>query len=102
MYFWFRIEDFYAGPSEGFEPYYGVGGVEGDGDVFKPDNIRELKRFVLENTDNKGEITLKRNFFLDFFCSTQCCGSGSGRIRTFFPDPIKTSVSGFGRTNINA
>jgi hypothetical protein len=31
-----------------------VGGVEGDGDVFKPDNIRELRRFVLENTDGKG------------------------------------------------
>ena len=56
IYFWscFRIEDFYAGPSEGFEPFYGVGGVEGDGDVFKPDNVRELKRFVLENTDGKG------------------------------------------------
>ena len=51
---YFRLEDFYAGPSEGFEPFYGVGGVEGDGDVFKPDNVRELRRFVLENTDGKG------------------------------------------------
>jgi hypothetical protein len=32
-----------------------VGGVEGDGDVFKPENVRELRRFVLENTDGKGE-----------------------------------------------
>jgi hypothetical protein len=49
--------------------------VEGDGDVFKPENVRELRRFVLENTDGKGEAV-----------SRLCC-------------PVKNSVAvtcGFG------
>jgi len=50
----FKLEDFYAGPPETFEPHYGVGGIEGDGDVFKSKNILEFKKFVLENSGGKG------------------------------------------------
>ena len=48
----FKLEDFYAGPPESFEPHYGVGGVEGDGNVFNSDNVKEFIRFVMENTGN--------------------------------------------------
>ena len=40
--------------AETFEPHYGVNGREGDGDVFKEENIKAFKKFVLENTDGKG------------------------------------------------
>jgi cap1 methyltransferase len=32
----------------------GVGGIEGNGDVYQPDNLVAFKKFVFENTDNKG------------------------------------------------
>ena len=32
----------------------GVGGLEGDGDVYKPENLREFRQFVLNSTDGKG------------------------------------------------
>lgn len=50
----FKLEDFYAAPSELFEPYYGEGGVDGDGDITRPENITAFRNFVLDNTDHKG------------------------------------------------
>ncbi|TWW68869.1 cap-specific mRNA (nucleoside-2'-O-)-methyltransferase 1 isoform X1 [Takifugu flavidus] len=50
----FKLEDFYAAPSELFEPYYGEGGVDGDGDITRPENITAFRNFVLENTDKRG------------------------------------------------
>ncbi|XP_054833969.1 cap-specific mRNA (nucleoside-2'-O-)-methyltransferase 1 [Eublepharis macularius] len=50
----FKLEDFYAASSELFEPYYGEGGVEGDGDITRPENITAFQNFVLDNTDRKG------------------------------------------------
>ena len=32
----------------------GVNGLDGDGDIYKPDNILAFRQFVLENTDNHG------------------------------------------------
>lgn len=32
----------------------GVGGLDGDGDVFNPENQEEFRKFVMENTNNKG------------------------------------------------
>ena len=32
----------------------GVDGIDGDGDVYKPDNLREFRKFVLESTDGRG------------------------------------------------
>lgn len=50
----FKLEDFYAASSELFEPYYGEGGVDGDGDITRPENINAFRNFVLDNTDRKG------------------------------------------------
>ncbi|XP_063161020.1 cap-specific mRNA (nucleoside-2'-O-)-methyltransferase 1 isoform X2 [Candoia aspera] len=50
----FKLEDFYAASSELFEPYYGEGGVEGDGDITRPENISAFQHFVLDSTDQKG------------------------------------------------
>ncbi|XP_063774937.1 cap-specific mRNA (nucleoside-2'-O-)-methyltransferase 1 [Pseudophryne corroboree] len=50
----FKLEDFYSASSELFEPYYGEGGVDGDGDVTRPENITAFRNFVLDNTDHKG------------------------------------------------
>ncbi|XP_043927779.1 cap-specific mRNA (nucleoside-2'-O-)-methyltransferase 1-like [Protopterus annectens] len=50
----FKLEDFYAAPSELFEPYYGEGGIDGDGDIMRPENISAFRNFVLEYTDRKG------------------------------------------------
>uniref|UniRef100_A0A670YFZ5 Cap-specific mRNA (nucleoside-2'-O-)-methyltransferase 1 n=1 Tax=Pseudonaja textilis TaxID=8673 RepID=A0A670YFZ5_PSETE len=50
----FKLEDFYAASSELFEPYYGEGGIEGDGDITRPENISAFQQFVLDNTDQKG------------------------------------------------
>ncbi|XP_071486988.1 cap-specific mRNA (nucleoside-2'-O-)-methyltransferase 1-like [Diadema antillarum] len=47
----FKLEDFYAAPSEFFEPHYGV---HGDGDIMNSDNQREFRRFVMQQTDGKG------------------------------------------------
>lgn len=50
----FKMDDFYAGPPESFEPHYGVGGADGDGNVFSSENIREFREFVMDNTGGKG------------------------------------------------
>lgn len=50
----FKLEDFFAAPSEMFEPYYGVKGVEGDGDIYIPDNLIAFRDFVLHGTDGLG------------------------------------------------
>ncbi|XP_066527148.1 cap-specific mRNA (nucleoside-2'-O-)-methyltransferase 1 [Hoplias malabaricus] len=50
----FKLEDFYAAPSELFEPYYGEGGVDGDGDITRPENISAFRNFVWESTEKRG------------------------------------------------
>uniref|UniRef100_A0A8C5L309 Cap-specific mRNA (nucleoside-2'-O-)-methyltransferase 1 n=1 Tax=Jaculus jaculus TaxID=51337 RepID=A0A8C5L309_JACJA len=50
----FKLEDFYSASSELFEPYYGEGGIDGDGDITRPENINAFRNFVLDNTDRKG------------------------------------------------
>nr|XP_025042133.1 cap-specific mRNA (nucleoside-2'-O-)-methyltransferase 1 isoform X1 [Pelodiscus sinensis] len=50
----FKLEDFYSASSELFEPYYGEGGIDGDGDITRPENITAFRNFVLDNTDRKG------------------------------------------------
>jgi cap1 methyltransferase len=41
--------------AETFEPHYGVNGRDGDGDVFKEDNLLAFQKFVIDNTDGKGD-----------------------------------------------
>uniref|UniRef100_A0A8D3DRQ6 Cap-specific mRNA (nucleoside-2'-O-)-methyltransferase 1 n=1 Tax=Scophthalmus maximus TaxID=52904 RepID=A0A8D3DRQ6_SCOMX len=50
----FKLEDFYAASSELFEPYYGEGGVDGDGDITRPENMTAFRNFVLESTERRG------------------------------------------------
>ncbi|XP_061890784.1 cap-specific mRNA (nucleoside-2'-O-)-methyltransferase 1 isoform X1 [Entelurus aequoreus] len=50
----FKLEDFYAAPSELFEPYYGEGGVDGDGDITRPENVTAFRNFVLDSTEGTG------------------------------------------------
>ncbi|XP_069092416.1 cap-specific mRNA (nucleoside-2'-O-)-methyltransferase 1 isoform X1 [Pleurodeles waltl] len=50
----FKLEDFYSASSELFEPYYGEGGIDGDGDITRPENITAFRNFVLDNTEHKG------------------------------------------------
>ncbi|XP_029281805.1 cap-specific mRNA (nucleoside-2'-O-)-methyltransferase 1 [Cottoperca gobio] len=50
----FKLEDFFAAPSELFEPYYGEGGVDGDGDITRPENMTAFRNFVLESTEGRG------------------------------------------------
>ncbi|XP_064485017.1 cap-specific mRNA (nucleoside-2'-O-)-methyltransferase 1-like [Ornithodoros turicata] len=47
----FKLEEFFAGPPDTFQPYYGV---TGDGDVFVPENLRSFSKFVKDNTDGGG------------------------------------------------
>ncbi|XP_075554842.1 cap methyltransferase 1 isoform X1 [Dermacentor variabilis] len=47
----FKLEDFFAGSPDTFEPHYGV---KGDGDIFYPENVRAFSKFVKESTDNQG------------------------------------------------
>jgi len=50
----FKLENWHAASSECFEPHYGVGGLEGDGDVYRPDNQQTVTEFIMNNTNNKG------------------------------------------------
>ena len=50
----FKLEDFKAGTPETFDCHYGVGGYQGDGDIFRDDNLVEFSKYVKENTDNQG------------------------------------------------
>ncbi|XP_051737035.1 cap-specific mRNA (nucleoside-2'-O-)-methyltransferase 1 [Ctenopharyngodon idella] len=50
----FKLEDFFAAPSELFEAYYGEGGIDGDGDITRPENISAFRNFVLDSTEGRG------------------------------------------------
>lgn len=50
----FKLEKFLSGTPETFEPFYGVNGIDGDGDIMNPDNLVAFKEFVFNNTDGKG------------------------------------------------
>lgn len=50
----FKLQKFLVGPPETFDTFYGVGGIDGDGDVFKTENIDEFQRYVLYCTRRQG------------------------------------------------
>ena len=58
--------------AESFEPHYGDGGREGDGDVFKEANLRAFTKFVLENTDGKGKKCLFEDTWRHLLLFTYC------------------------------
>lgn len=45
----FKLHDFFAGPSETFSPFYGI---NDDGNVYDPENIRSLDELVKEDTES--------------------------------------------------
>lgn len=47
----FKLHDFFAGPPETFSPFYGI---NDDGDVYDPENIRSLDELVKEETMDSG------------------------------------------------
>ncbi|EEB15816.1 conserved hypothetical protein [Pediculus humanus corporis] len=47
----FMLNEFCAGPSETFDPHYGV---RGDGDIYVPENIVSFRDHVLQHTDGNG------------------------------------------------
>ncbi|KAK3860428.1 hypothetical protein Pcinc_033526 [Petrolisthes cinctipes] len=50
----FKLHDFFAAPVEFFEPYYGQNGLDGDGDIFKSDNVKNFVEFVRRTTGGLG------------------------------------------------
>ena len=50
----FKLDSFHAGPSETFDPHYGQGGYNGDGDITKLENLQAFQEYVLEVTDGEG------------------------------------------------
>ncbi|KAK6617235.1 hypothetical protein RUM44_005566 [Polyplax serrata] len=47
----FKLDDFLAGPSETFHPYYGS---KGDGDIYDTDNVESFVEYVMRQTNSKG------------------------------------------------
>lgn len=47
----FKLQDFFAGHPETFDPFYGI---HEDGNVFDPENIKSLENYVLKQTDDVG------------------------------------------------
>lgn len=50
----FKLDQFLAAPCETFDPHYGVGGYDGDGDITKSENLDAFREYVLEHTDCRG------------------------------------------------
>lgn len=50
----FKLEEFYAGSAETFEPHYGENARDGDGDIYVPRNLIAFRNHVIANSDNKG------------------------------------------------
>ena len=51
----FKLDAFTSdSPCETFDPHYGVGGYDGDGDITRPDNQLTFKNYVIDNTGGKG------------------------------------------------
>ncbi|XP_074640055.1 cap-specific mRNA (nucleoside-2'-O-)-methyltransferase 1-like [Tubulanus polymorphus] len=106
----FKLEEFHAAPSELFEPFYGAKGVEGDGDIYNPANLIAFRKFVMENTDDKGvhfvmadggfsvegheniqEILSKRLYLCQFLCALSILREGGHFVCKLFD--IFTSFS---------
>lgn len=50
----FALHKFLAGSSETFDTYYGVKDYDGDGDIFKSENIDALQNYVYKCTMRNG------------------------------------------------
>ncbi|XP_065911664.1 cap-specific mRNA (nucleoside-2'-O-)-methyltransferase 1-like isoform X2 [Dysidea avara] len=99
----FKLDEFYAAPSETFEAYYGAGGANGNGDITKSDNLIAFKEYVMEHTDHLGvhfvmgdggisvegeeniqEILTKQLVLCQFLCALSVLRSGGNFVcKTF-------------------
>ncbi len=50
----FKLDNFTAGPCEGFDTHYGEKGYHGDGDVTKLENLDAFSSYVMDITNNVG------------------------------------------------
>lgn len=50
----FKLDKFLSAPCESFDPHYGKGGYDGDGDITEPNNVEEFKNYVLTCTEGRG------------------------------------------------
>lgn len=50
----FKLDNFLASSPEYFEPYYGISGKDGDGDVTKATNLENFRDLVMKVTANNG------------------------------------------------
>ena len=55
----FKLDKFLAGSAESFEPFYGVGGADGDGDILKTENVDAFRDHVLKYSKPDGRILMK-------------------------------------------
>ncbi|CAF4199325.1 unnamed protein product, partial [Rotaria sordida] len=72
----FALQKFLAGTPETFDPYYDVKDLDGDGDIFKSENIDALQnylnkctcimRFSVEEQENIQEILSKQLYLCQF------------------------------------
>jgi len=53
----FKLYDFHSTNSELFEPHYGRGGIDGDGDITNTDNMQEFAKYVMKRTNQMGVHT---------------------------------------------
>jgi len=53
----FKLYDFHSTNSELFEPHYGKGGIDGNGDITDTENLQEFAKYVMKRTKNKGVHT---------------------------------------------
>ncbi|RWS18681.1 hypothetical protein B4U80_04626, partial [Leptotrombidium deliense] len=91
----FKLNEFFAGTPETFEPHYGVDGINGNGNIYIPQNLVEFRDFVLCNTNKKGvhfvmadggfsvegqeniqEILSKRLYLCQFMCALSILRTG--------------------------
>ncbi|VDP11960.1 unnamed protein product [Soboliphyme baturini] len=54
----FRLEKFLASSPELFEPFYGEGGVDGNGDITSSANLRAFRQFVMTATAGHNGVSL--------------------------------------------
>lgn len=83
----FKLEEFLAASTETFEPHYGKDPVDGNGDIYDPNNQIAFRNFVLANSEsgvhfvmadggfsvegqeNNQEILSKRLYLCQFLCA---------------------------------
>ncbi|RDD44641.1 Cap-specific mRNA (nucleoside-2'-O-)-methyltransferase 1 [Trichoplax sp. H2] len=98
----FKLTDFLAGTPETFEPYYGVNGVNGDGDVTRTENLRAFAEFVrssseggvhfamadggfsVEGQENIQEILSKQLYLCQFLCAISVLREGGNFVCKLF------------------